>query len=211
MKMAMILVPALITLAITILRVVGELQHWSKLFFNPAAGGGFGLVGISWLIPILGVYFAVKLKKEDSGPASAGKAVGFAVLAIAVFAALNIACFKLLPITTAFMLGFIWTAVAVAISLRGWPSLGKILLVYAFAARIPVAIVMFFAIQGNWGTHYDVVPPNNEVLLRLSPMARWFDIGFVPQMTIWIFLTVVGGMLFGAIAAAAVGGKRTAS
>jgi hypothetical protein len=30
----LILVPSLITLAITLLRVVGELQHWSKCLFN---------------------------------------------------------------------------------------------------------------------------------------------------------------------------------
>jgi hypothetical protein len=43
----LILVPGLITLVITVLRLVGELQHWSKLFFNPSAGGGGAIVGIS--------------------------------------------------------------------------------------------------------------------------------------------------------------------
>ncbi len=36
----LILVPALITLAVTLLRLTGELMHWSKALFNPAAGGG---------------------------------------------------------------------------------------------------------------------------------------------------------------------------
>ena len=31
------------------------------------------------------------------------------------------------------------------------------LIAYAFAARIPVLIVMFFAMRGGWGTHYDAV------------------------------------------------------
>src|SRR2546428_3303040 len=42
----LILVPGLVTLGVTILRLVGELQHWSKTLFNPAPGGGGGLVGI---------------------------------------------------------------------------------------------------------------------------------------------------------------------
>src|SRR2546426_440321 len=41
----LILVPALITLAVTLLRLTGELMHWSKALFNPAAGGGGGLAG----------------------------------------------------------------------------------------------------------------------------------------------------------------------
>jgi hypothetical protein len=35
----LILVPAIISLAVTLLRLVGELQHWSKTFFNTEVGG----------------------------------------------------------------------------------------------------------------------------------------------------------------------------
>ena len=52
----LILVPALITLAVTLLRLTGELMHWSKALFNPAAGGGGALVGIAWLVPVFGIY-----------------------------------------------------------------------------------------------------------------------------------------------------------
>jgi hypothetical protein len=45
--MHLILWPALIALAITLLRLAGELQGWSSVLFNPAAGGGGALVGIS--------------------------------------------------------------------------------------------------------------------------------------------------------------------
>ena len=33
-----ILVPSVITLAVTLLRLTGELMGWSKTLFNPAAG-----------------------------------------------------------------------------------------------------------------------------------------------------------------------------
>ncbi len=45
----LILVPAVITLAVTILRLVGELENWSPLFFNKHAGGGGALIGTQWL------------------------------------------------------------------------------------------------------------------------------------------------------------------
>ena len=37
---SLITIPALITLGITILRLVGELEHWPKPWFSAAAGGG---------------------------------------------------------------------------------------------------------------------------------------------------------------------------
>src|SRR5574337_2123095 len=58
----LILVPSLITLAVTIVRLVGELQHWSPPFFNASAGGGAAVVGIVWLPIIFGPYFALKLE-----------------------------------------------------------------------------------------------------------------------------------------------------
>lgn len=72
----LIFIPSVITLAITILRLVGELQHWSPKLFNPEAGGGGSIVGITWLVPILGVYFAIKVADAGQPPASAGKAIG---------------------------------------------------------------------------------------------------------------------------------------
>ncbi len=75
----LIMVPALIALAITIFRLVGELAGGSSTLFNRAAGGGGALIGIVWLVPIFGVYFAVKLVGQGFGPASAGKVIGLAV------------------------------------------------------------------------------------------------------------------------------------
>jgi len=63
-----ILVPALITLVVTLLRLVGELQNWSPAFFSREAGGGGALIGIAWLVPIFGVYFALKLSRGGAAP-----------------------------------------------------------------------------------------------------------------------------------------------
>src|SRR6476659_1412468 len=80
----LIFIPSVITLAITILRVVGELQHWPTSLFNPAAGGGGSIIGITWLVPILGVYFAIKLAGAGQGPASAGQAILYTIVGFAV-------------------------------------------------------------------------------------------------------------------------------
>jgi hypothetical protein len=69
----LILVPAIISLAVTLLRLVGELYNWTPMFFDASAGGGGALVGISWLVPIFGIYFAWKLARSGNGPASAAR------------------------------------------------------------------------------------------------------------------------------------------
>jgi hypothetical protein len=65
---------------------------------------------------------------------------------------------------------------------------------------------MLIAILGNWGTHYDVAAPDFPVM---SPWAKWFLIGVIPQLTIWIAFTVVIGMFFGGLTVAALSRKRT--
>ena len=57
----LILVPALITLGITLLRLGGEFMDLPSWLASKKAGGPGALIGISWLPPIFGVYFAYKL------------------------------------------------------------------------------------------------------------------------------------------------------
>src|SRR4030095_9815873 len=78
-------VPALITLGVTLLRLIGELLNWSPVLFNREAGGGGALVGIAWLVPIFGIYFALKLSQPGTAPLKAGKTVLYAVSGLAAF------------------------------------------------------------------------------------------------------------------------------
>jgi magnesium-transporting ATPase (P-type) len=196
----LILVPSVITLGITLLRLVGELQGWSPALFGKAAGGGGSLIGISWLILVFGGWFGWRLTQLGQGAKRplkvsgialmVGLVVGFAAFGVGKVAGQN-------GFFAAFVLGSI-AAVFVTRSL--WPELWAALLAYAFAARVPVAVLMLFAILGNWGTHYDVPPPNFPD--TYSPLVKWLLIGVLPQMTIWIYLTVVGGLLAGGVAGA---------
>jgi hypothetical protein len=199
----LILVPAVITLAVTLLRLIGELQHWSPTLFNREAGGGGALVGIVWLVPIFGIYFALKLAGQGEGPGKIGRAIGLVLVA-----------FVLLPASAAvgqaagmdpnglltLLLFVVVAVVATLVAVKAWPELWRVLLAYGLAARIPVALVMLIAIVGDWGTHYDV-PPSPE-FPAMAPLAKWFWIGLIPQMTIWIAFTIIVGMLFGLIATA---------
>ena len=209
----LIAIPTVITLAVTILRVAGELKHWPTPWFSTQAGGGGAVVGISWLPIIFGPYFALKLAGAGEGAASTGKAIGFAGGSLLVFAG-GAALFGstlghpnfLTIIGSVLMLG------SAFVPGLGWRALGNTLVAYAFAARIPVLIVMYFAMTGNGGaglgTHYDAVPP---ALAQLPPLRKFFFLGVVPQMTLWIGFTVVVGSIFGTIVTAIARRKKQAA
>ena len=195
--------PAVITLGITLLRLVGEFQNWSPVFFSRAPGGGGALVGISWLPPLFAILFAIQLVRMGLGPVSGGRAIGRALLGVAVTAAVmfgvislgivqegQVTLLSLIVMTTALAIG-------AAIAWSGWPELGKTMLVYAYAARIPVVVIMLLAFAGNWGTHYDGLPPG---VPEMGLMKKWVMFGVLPQMTTWIAIAVLVGGLFGSIA-----------
>lgn len=206
----LIAIPALITLAITIIRLMGEMQGWSKVWFNPEPGGGAAPIGIVWLVLIFGVYFAIKLGNAGDAPANTGRVISFAVLGIVVAAAGFVIAFKVsqpgAPLAQA--IAGVASIAAIALQRGPWPGLFRALLAYGFAARIPVTIIMFFAIRGSWGTHYDGPPPG------FPDGFDWFTkfilIGAIPQLIVWIAFTVVVGTLFGGVAAAIANrGKQT--
>jgi hypothetical protein len=207
----LILVPALITLGVTLLRLVGELSGWSAALFSREAGGGGALVGISWLVPVFGAWFGWRLARSGAGPGRVGRALGTAVLAFALMPVIGFLAVKGIGLSTqsftAFGLFVAVSIVGLVIGLRAWPALGRVLLQYALAARVPVILVMLVAMLAHWGTHYDVAPPGFP---EMSPLAKWLTIGVLPQLSIWIWYTVVVGMIFG-IVAAALAGRRPAT
>ena len=152
----LILVPAVITLAVTLLRLVGELQDWSPALFSKAPGGGGSPVGISWLVLVFGAWFGWKLGKAGQGPGAVGRALGLALLAFALLPVLGFAANALgmsQQSMSMFAVYVVGSILGLVVGLRAWPALGRTLLVYAFAARVPVVLVMLAAILGNWGTH----------------------------------------------------------
>ena len=203
------LVPALITLGITLLRLGGELAHWSPRFFSAAPGGGAAVVGISWLPFVLGPYFAMKLAKSGHGAASVWKTFGLSVLGLGILIGGGFVGFApQINFPLRQVIGILLMILGPTLVTLGWPALFKTLVAYGFAARIPVAIIMFFAIRGQWGTHYDVVPPNYSGPTAF--LGKYMYIAFLPQMVIWIAFTVLVGAFVGTLLTAlVVRGKST--
>jgi hypothetical protein len=196
----LVLIPSIITLVVTLLRAMGELQHWSPALFNSSPGGGGALVGITWLVPIFGIYFALKLSAAGEGLVRVGKASGLAVLGVALMAGGSfVVVAPEINFPGKVVVGVLLIVAAAVLQFKSWPALSKVLLAYAYAARIPVAIVMFFAIRGNWGTHYDALPPG---IPEMSFWSKYVQFGLFPQLIFWVAFTVVVGTLFGCIATA---------
>jgi hypothetical protein len=204
---SLILIPGIITLAVTLLRLAGELLHWSPTFFNRDAGGPGAIVGIVWLVPAFGVYFALKLIRLGHGPASAGRAIGIPLLALLVVAVSIVASIQIAPPLGIAVLG-VGSIVSLFVAFRGWPALARTLFAYGLAARLPVVLIMLFAIFGNWGTHYELGAPGFP---DMGPLPKWLWIGVLPQMTFWMAFTVIIGGFVGGLAALATGRRESAA
>ncbi len=202
-------IPALIALVVTLARLAGELSGGPAMLFNSEPGGPGALVGIVWLVPIFGIYFSLKLARSGHAPQSAGKVIGFSVLAL--LAALAI-IFPVVALTgdpgvsvsiggaVGQQLGFTVASLVALLILRSvWVPFFQTMLRYAFASRVPVLIVMFVTMIGGWGTHYELGPPGYP---EMGFLVKFVLIALIPQLTVWIMFTVVVGSLVGGIVAA---------
>ena len=219
----LILVPAVITLAVTLLRLVGELQGWSPALFNRGDKPfSPSLVGIVWLVPVFGAWFGWKLTRAGSGPGSLGRAFGLTLASMAVLPLFSFLAPKAgvvlermwrpnVPLTESFTILSVFVAFAIvglAIGILAWPALGRTLLAYGLAARIPIALLMLVAMLGNWGTHYDARPSYPP---QMSTLGWWVALGLVPQLSFWMWYTIAFGALFGIVAAAIARRRGTAA
>jgi len=202
----LILVPAVISLAVTGLRLVGELSGWSETWFSTATGfivprGMTWLIGITWLALPFGFYFGWRLSAEGRPPASTRRALGFASGGLALALVYVFWLGKILPFGWPQRLIPMWLVMAIAAGIQslGWPVLFKTLLAYGFASRIPVIIVMFLAMLGSWGTHYDYV---DMPQLEMAFWPKFLWMAFFPQLLLWVSFTILIGSVAGCVAAA---------
>jgi hypothetical protein len=114
----------------------------------------------------------------------------------------------LVPLPFPPILVLVWTAMALGavVAARAWPSLARVLLVYGLLARIPVVVVMFLAMAGDWGTHYDYVGMPPPFQMPFWPRFLW--LALFPQLVFWVGFTIVLGTLAGTLALALVGRRR---
>src|SRR5262249_3985114 len=166
------------------------------------------LVGITWLAAPFGVYFAIRLARAGRGPERASRALGIALLAAVLVLFVLRFVLPRVPVPFPPILLLVWTAMAVGavVAARAWPSLARVILVYALLARVPVAGVMFLAMAGDWGTHYDYVGMPPRFQMPFWPRFLW--LAFFPQLVFWVGFTIVLGTLAGTLALALVGRRR---
>ena len=215
---SMILVPAIVTLVVTILRLVGELQGWNDQVFSNVAPGGEqkpGFMGIAYLVPIFGFWFGFKLRGTTGQPAHLGKAalrclIGAVVLIGGFLLGMEFGWITMPSADeprqpTGLWYSLILMGVTTILLLSAWPRLAITLLLYGVLARIPVIIITYLAIANSWDTHHaklrigTVLPDGTDRFTFLS----------MPQLTFWIVFTMLFGSLFGCLGAR-LGGNRAA-
>lgn len=196
--LSLVLWPALLTLGVTLLRLVGELRGWSTDYFSRLPGGALAIVGIWWLPLVVGPYFGWRLARAGVRSPHPVQIVGVPALALASGTLVGLLAGRLLnPSWTAYLVLWAFIAlVAGGVAFAAWPAAGKPLLAYAAAARLPVVLVMALAIWRRWGTHYDAPPPGFPLI---PPLSRWALTGLLPQATIWVAFTVAVGMAGSAV------------
>lgn len=200
-----VLVPGLATLAVTALRFVGELLELGPPWFARDAGGGAALVGIGWLVPVFGAVFALRLQRAGHCPARPVSALatlllgaGFLGIAFA-FAGLLMA-----PTPWAMAVGACGSLLAGLCAFHAWRELGRLLIAYAIAARVPVMALAFVDAFLGLGTHYGRLAqgaPEYAALPRALVLC-------LAQAVFWVPLTLLCGGLAGLLALAL--GRRRA-
>ena len=99
------------------------------------------------------------------------------------------------------LLGLLLIVGGAALQYIPWRELAQTLISYAFLARVPVVIVMYFAMRGHWQTHYSAVPKGFE---NLAFWPKFMYLAVTPQLVMWIVYTMTLGALCGGIYAAIV-------
>ena len=202
----LIAIPAIISICVTALRLIGELRHWPRPLVNSSVCGK-AILGVVWLVPIFAIYFAVRLFHAGNGPQGFVRPLLLAISALALKLAGTSFMESHGPYAARLSMNFVVTLIAVVLCAMVWPTLAKTLLIYGYLSRIPVAIVQYLAMRGHWGTHYDALDPG------FPPIGFWptfMRVSFVPNIFFMEAYTVVVGVLVGTAAVLVLARFRTA-
>ena len=215
-----VVVPLILTLVILLVRWYGERSGASTAFFGTEPGGmqspleeGDPMpswVGIFWLMPILGIYFAFRMVRSGQVPESKGKALLFSLLGFAAVAGVLELFKSLLEAEERQGTNFaLWAmpvvvvvlwSVALLLVRRGWAGLFGLMCLYGFGARILVVAVPLIEawLDPERNTHFE--KPHPSVPADLSDFTNLFYLSLA-QLGMWIPLTIAIGGLCGAVTA----------
>lgn len=195
-----VLLAGVVTLAVTVLRLVGEVQGWNPALFSREPGGGGALVGIGWLPILVGVWFGRRLAQGGHVPTSTLRAVLAALVGAAammgsiVYVATNTPNEQLMDRMGLFMS---CCPLFLLVAFFAWGRAALAGLLYGLLARVPVVVVQYVAIANNWGTHYEKV---NPALGELDAAARGEAL-MMAQVLFWVPFTTLLVVFFAALGA----------
>lgn len=199
----LLLWPSLVTLALTVARLVAEVNR----LVGSHSGGAGVLLGITWCVFLFGGWFGFRLARAGAGP-RVRRAWLFALLALLAIVLAGFlffrpllaadrsdATFALLRTAVLVLAGTALAGAAVLFAV--WPALAWLLLLYALPARATVVAATMLAKHLGWDTHYTKFgPPGIEV-----DAAGTLVSASLAQFGFWVPFTVVGGVLAGSLVA----------
>lgn len=194
--------PSLLTLLITAVRLLGEVQGW----INVESGGALSPLGITWCVFLFGGWFGRWLSRDGSMPRMRRAWAWQLGLALLMVGGVMWSFSKLDPTDTSdaafaalrekgFVVGIIALAAMVA-TFAVWPRLAWTLLCYGVVARIGVLAATWLAKDQGWITHHVKFGPAG--ILRASTAETMTSAAF-PQLLFWVPFTVVMGTLTGSL------------
>jgi hypothetical protein len=203
--MSLLLVPTLVTLAVTIARLVGEREGCGPPWFSNAPGGGYAIVGIVWLVPVFGAWFGLRLARAGVRPARPGRSALLHLVAVAIYVGGFAAAGRIDTHTARGLVQQLLAMGGVAVlaalaALLAWPRLFVVDLLYAMLARVPVAAITVLAVARGWDVHLVKFGKDD---FGLPPLQAACWLAFT-QLVFWTAVTTAVGGLFGVLAAACV-------
>ena len=211
----LVLLPSVVvTWAVILVRLGGELVGGPAWLFSRDAGGGGAIVGIAWLVFVFGAYHGWRLAKTGRGPDRPGRAalLHVAALAAGIGGMFGLGAAGIINMegdpnpNTAYWIGSVLGAASL-LMLWAWPALFQANLAYAFLARLGVIAVTIPATLGGWDTHFSKA---GKAGLQEQTWDHVMTLS-TAQVCFWIPFTILGAGLFGSVAALFAGGRGSAS
>ena len=197
----LLLWPTLITLAISVARVVCEVNGWLKT----SAGGDLLPLGITWLMFVFGGWFGWKLSRAGSSP-RVKRPWLWPLVALLVTIGVGAIRGHLLSTTTGDeAIAALLREVAIMVSIAAlvgalamfvvWPRLAWALLLYGLIARATVVAITWLAKSNGWNTHYTKFGPTGLE----HDMERTMVGASIMQLGFWVGMTVMIGTFVGCL------------
>lgn len=200
----LLLWPSLITLAVSIARLVSEVNGW----LTNASGGRLLPLGITWCIFVFGGTMAWRLARAGEGPR---RRLPWLWALLALLAATGTVMWGFRPLLEADRSEATFALVREAV-LRGvivaivgglamfavWPRLAWTLLLYGLGARATVLAFTWLAKLQGWDTHYTKFGPPG---IERDSMAETMTSAAIAQLGFWVPFTMIGGMVAGGLVA----------